>query len=106
VNYYPLYKITGVSLKLFGFHPCQSCSFDWSRDVFTEGSLSQLDWNNVVAAGGAVLACLTPLPEAAKGSRRNTRKHYHAAAYPTSDIDPFQGGLSFEEVRPTLEYLF
>lgn len=50
---------------------------NWS--IFTEGSLSQLlDWNNVVAAGGSVLACLTPLPESATVSKRATRKFYHS----------------------------
>ena len=71
---------------------------NWS--VFTEGSLSQLiDWNNVVAAGGAVLACLTPLDEAAKKSKRSIRKYYHSVAYPTSDVDLFLWGLSAEQVR-------
>src|SRR2546423_1787298 len=29
-------------------------------DIFTEGQLLQLDWNNVFVAGGSVLACLLP----------------------------------------------
>ncbi|KAJ6615451.1 hypothetical protein B0H10DRAFT_2164836 [Mycena sp. CBHHK59/15] len=44
---------------------------------------------NVVAAGGAVLACLTPLSEASKVSKRAIRKYYHSVAYPTSDVDLF-----------------
>ncbi|KAJ6579649.1 ankyrin repeat protein [Mycena vulgaris] len=45
-----------------------------------EGTLSMLiDWSNVVAAGGAVLACLTPLSDAAKASKRSIRKYYHSA---------------------------
>ena len=71
---------------------------NWS--VFTEGSLSQLiDWNNVVAAGGAVLACLAPLDEAAKKSKRSIRKYYHSSAYPTSDVDLFLWGLTAEQVN-------
>jgi hypothetical protein len=77
----------------------QLSDFKKNWDVFTEGSLSRLDWNNVVAAGGAVLACLLSFPEAARGSRRNMRKHYHAAAYPSSNIDLFLWGLSLDEVR-------
>ncbi|KAJ7635860.1 hypothetical protein B0H17DRAFT_1217253 [Mycena rosella] len=74
--------------------------------VFTEGSLSQLsNWNNIIAAGGAVLACLAPLPEAAKGSRRNMRKHYHNAAYPTSDVDLFLWGLSLEETEVKIKQI-
>jgi hypothetical protein len=68
--------------------------------VFTEGSLSQLsDWNNVVAAGGAVLACLCPLPESAKVSKRATRKYFHGSAFPTSDVDLFLWGLTPEQVN-------
>jgi hypothetical protein len=68
--------------------------------IFSEGSLSQLlDWNNVVAAGGSVLACLTPLDEKDKTSKRAIRKYYHSNAYPTSDIDLFLWGLNAEQVR-------
>ncbi|KAH6867498.1 hypothetical protein BKA70DRAFT_402642 [Coprinopsis sp. MPI-PUGE-AT-0042] len=68
--------------------------------IFTEGSLSQLlDWTNVVAAGGSVLACFMPLDEKNKVSKRAIRKHYHSAAYPTSDVDLFVWGLSAEEAE-------
>ncbi|KIK54450.1 hypothetical protein GYMLUDRAFT_63236 [Collybiopsis luxurians FD-317 M1] len=68
--------------------------------VFSEGSLSQLaDWNNVIAAGGSVLACLMPLPEEAKVSKRAMRKYYHASAYPTSDVDLFLWGLNPEQAE-------
>ena len=74
---------------------------NWS--VFTEGSLSQLiDWNNVVAAGGAVLACLTPLSKDAKESKRAIRKYYHSSAYPSSDVDLFLWGLNAEQVNGLL----
>jgi hypothetical protein len=82
--------------------PAMTASLDdfkknWS--IFTENSLSQLlDWNNVIAAGGAVLACLAPLPENAKVSKRAMRKYYHSVAYPSSDIDLFIWGLTTEEV--------
>ena len=75
-------------------------AFKKSWRLFTEGSLSQLtDWNNVVAAGGSVLACLSPLPDAAKVTKRTTRKYFHEAAYPSSDIDLFLWGLTPEQVR-------
>jgi hypothetical protein len=71
---------------------------NWS--IFTENSLSQLfDWNNVVAAGGSVLACLLPLPDSAKSSKRAIRKYFHSAAYPTSDVDLFLWGLAPEQVK-------
>lgn len=83
--------------------PCMVADLDefkrnWS--IFTEGSLSQLiDWNNVVAAGGSVLACLAPLDEANTASKRAIRKHYHSKAYPTSDVDLFLWGMNAEQVR-------
>ncbi|KAF7300977.1 putative ankyrin repeat protein [Mycena indigotica] len=71
---------------------------NWS--MFSEGSLFQLlDWSNVVAAGGSVLACLEPLPESAKETRRSMRKHYHSAAYPTSDVDLFLWGMTPEQAE-------
>jgi hypothetical protein len=63
-----------------------------------EGSLAQLDWSNVVVAGGSVLACLLPVPETYKESKRTLRKWFHSEAYPTSDVDLFLWGLTAEEV--------
>ncbi|KAL0574269.1 hypothetical protein V5O48_007677 [Marasmius crinis-equi] len=78
---------------------------NWS--VFTEGSLSQLlDWNNVVAAGGSVLACLTPLPEEAKASKRAIRKYYHNNAYPTSDVDLFLYGMTPEQAEVKITKIY
>ena len=75
---------------------------NWS--IFTEGSLSLVDWNNVVAAGGAVLACLTPLDKDAKVSKRMIRKYYHSTAYPSSDVDLFLWGLNAEQVNGLLSF--
>ncbi|KAF7333042.1 Ankyrin repeat protein [Mycena venus] len=75
--------------------------------VFSEGSLSQLfDWNNVVAAGGSVLACLTPLSEEAKVSKRSMRKYYHSAAYPTSDVDLFLWGMTPEQAEVKITKIY
>ncbi|EAU82414.1 ankyrin repeat protein [Coprinopsis cinerea okayama7 len=75
--------------------------------VFTEGSLSQLkDWSNVVAAGGSVLACLTPLSDKNKESKRAIRKHYHNAAYPTSDVDLFLWGLTPEQAEVKINAIY
>ncbi|KAG6815090.1 hypothetical protein H0H87_005247, partial [Tephrocybe sp. NHM501043] len=68
--------------------------------IFTEGFLSQLmDWNNVIAARGAVLACLTPLSEETKESKQNIRRYFHSAAYPTSDVDLFLWSMDTEQVH-------
>jgi hypothetical protein len=70
---------------------------NWS--IFTENSLSQLfDWNNVIAAGGSVQACLMPLPKAATVSKRAMRKYYHEEAFLSSDVDLFLYGLTRQEV--------
>ncbi|KAJ7066903.1 ankyrin repeat protein [Mycena belliarum] len=75
--------------------------------VFSEGSLSQLlDWNNVVAAGGSVLACLTPLSDAAKVSKRSMRKYYHSVAYPTSDVDLFLWGLTPDQAEVKISKIY
>ncbi|KAF8185205.1 ankyrin [Pholiota molesta] len=75
--------------------------------IFTEGSLSQLlDWNNVVAAGGSVLACMTPLDEKDKTSKRAIRKFYHSNAYPTSDVDLFLWGLNAEQAEAKIKSIY
>jgi hypothetical protein len=67
--------------------------------IFTESSLSMLNWDNVVAAGGSVLACLSPVPEVSKDSKRALRKHFHTETYPTSDVDLFLYGLTPERAE-------
>ena len=86
--------------------------FKTAFNIFSEGSLSQLtDWNNVVVAGGSVLACLAPLPMYAQKTKRGIRKYFHGEGYPNSDIDMFIYGLTPEQVRlyvaaiPLLIYL-
>ncbi|GJE83966.1 ankyrin [Phanerochaete sordida] len=78
---------------------------NWS--VFTEGSLSQLtDWSNIVAAGGAVQACLAPVPEYAKASKRTLRKYFHNRAFPTSDVDLFLYGLTPEQAEAKINQIY
>jgi hypothetical protein len=81
--------------------------FKKNWDIFTEGSLSQfIEWNNVVAAGGPVLACLLPFEDAAKVSKRSIRKHYHSEAYPTSDINLFLWGLTPERAELKIKSIY
>ena len=84
------------------FEPCVVDSleeFQRNWNIFAEGALSQLkDWNNVIAADGSVLGCLSPLSPADKESRRTIRKFYHSSAYPALDIDLFLWGLDAEQV--------
>lgn len=75
--------------------------------VFTEGSLSQLtNWNNVIAAGGAVQACLAPIPDAFQVSKRALRKHFHSYAFPTSDVDLFLYGLTPEQAEVKINEIY
>ncbi|OZJ04813.1 hypothetical protein BZG36_02356 [Bifiguratus adelaidae] len=77
--------------------------------VFTEGSLStftQDDWQNVLVAGGSVLACLLPVPASvAVNGRRAQRKFYHEESYVGSDIDLFIYGLNEEQAKLKMERL-
>lgn len=65
--------------------------------VFSESSLSELDWNNVVVAGSSVVSALLPVPDRYKSSKRSLRKYYHEILAPASDVDLFLYGLTEEE---------
>ncbi|KAF8890473.1 hypothetical protein BD779DRAFT_1671404 [Infundibulicybe gibba] len=81
--------------------------FERNWSIFTEGSLSQLtDWSTVVAAGGSVLACLTPLPKSVQASRRSIREFYHTTAYPASDVDLFLWGLTPTQTEAKIKQIY
>ncbi|PRP82161.1 hypothetical protein PROFUN_10432 [Planoprotostelium fungivorum] len=65
-------------------------------NLFTEGQLTKLNWNNVLVAGGSVMACLAPAPPG------NLKSYYHSYAYRSSDIDMFIYGLSVQEANAKL----
>ena len=65
--------------------------------LFSESSLTELDWSNVVAAGSSVVTSLLPVPEKYKKSKRDLRTYYHEKIAPASDVDLFLYGLSEEE---------
>ncbi|KAI9367560.1 hypothetical protein BJX61DRAFT_551360 [Aspergillus egyptiacus] len=66
-------------------------------NIFSESSLSELDWNNVVAAGSAVSTCILPVPAEYNDSKRGLRQFYHEKFAPASDVDLFLYGLTEEE---------
>eukprot|EP01117_Protostelium_nocturnum_P006255 TRINITY_DN2256_c0_g3_i1.p1 TRINITY_DN2256_c0_g3~~TRINITY_DN2256_c0_g3_i1.p1 ORF type:complete len:1398 (+),score=544.34 TRINITY_DN2256_c0_g3_i1:123-4316(+) len=76
-------------------------TFFHNFNVFTEGQLVHLDWNNVFAAGGSILACLMPTPPSI-----NLSEYYHVQAYKSSDIDLFIYGLTPKEANQKLEQIF
>lgn len=47
--------------------------FKKNFDLFSESSLVDLDWSNVVAAGSSVVTALLPVPEKYSGSKRAQR---------------------------------
>lgn len=71
--------------------------FQQNFNLFSESSLTDLDWNNVVAAGSAVTTSLLPVPEKWAGNKRSMREYYHQHLAPASDVDLFLYGLNEEE---------
>ncbi|GAW12320.1 hypothetical protein ANO14919_016850 [Xylariales sp. No.14919] len=71
--------------------------FRHNFNIFSELSLSDMDWDNVVAAGSSVVNCLLPVPPEYKKSKRALREYYHEKFCPASDVDLFLYGLSEEQ---------
>lgn len=71
--------------------------FQHNFNLFSESSLSDLDWDNVVAAGSAVTTSLLPVPEKWAGSKRSLREYYHEKLAPASDVDLFLYGMNEQE---------
>ncbi|KAK4239714.1 hypothetical protein C8A03DRAFT_32236 [Achaetomium macrosporum] len=71
--------------------------FQHNFNVFSESSLVELDWNNVVAAGSSVVNTLLPVPDEYSRSKRGLREFYHEKFCPASDVDLFLYGLSEEQ---------
>jgi ankyrin repeat protein len=71
--------------------------FKHNFNVFSESSLSDLDWSNVVAAGSSVLTPLLPIPPKYAGSKRGIRDYYHTIFTPASDVDLFLYDLTEEQ---------
>ena len=77
--------------------------------VFTEGSFASFipaDWENVLIAGGSVLACLMPVPaHVQEKGKRELRRYLHEEAYVASDVDLFIYGLDEGVARQKMERL-
>ncbi|MCJ1245260.1 hypothetical protein MMC30_002463 [Trapelia coarctata] len=67
--------------------------FKQNFNIFSESSLVDLDWSNVVAAGSSVVTSLLPVPKKHSVSKRTLREYYHQKLAPSSDIDLFIYGL-------------
>ncbi|XP_014560340.1 hypothetical protein COCVIDRAFT_89408 [Bipolaris victoriae FI3] len=71
--------------------------FQTNFQLFSESSLVDLDWSNVVAAGSSVVTSLLPVSEQHKSSKRALREYYHQKLAPASDVDLFLYGISEEQ---------
>ncbi|KAI1386921.1 ankyrin [Hypoxylon trugodes] len=71
--------------------------FRHNFSIFSESSLAEMDWSNVVAAGSSVVNCLLPVPEQYRKSKRSLRYYYHEKFCPASDVDLFLYGLDEEQ---------
>ena len=71
--------------------------FRTNFNLFSETSLMDLDWNNVVAAGSSVVTSLMPVPDEHRSSKRALREYYHNKLAPASDVDLFIYGLTEEQ---------
>ncbi|KDR65581.1 hypothetical protein GALMADRAFT_148580 [Galerina marginata CBS 339.88] len=76
-------------------------------DVFTQGVLSMLmEWPNVIAAGGSVLAALMSFPDGLSTKSHCEINRFYQESYPTSDIDLFLWGMSAEEAKETMNTIY
>lgn len=66
-------------------------------NVFSESSLVDMDWSNVVVAGSAVVTSLLSVPEPCNASKAALRKYYHEQIAPASDVDLFLYGLTEDQ---------
>jgi hypothetical protein len=54
--------------------------------IFSESSLADMNWDNVVVAGSAVVNCLLPVPPEFNTTKRKLREYYHEKFCPASDV--------------------
>ncbi|KAF6843514.1 ankyrin repeat protein [Colletotrichum musicola] len=66
-------------------------------NIFSESSLTDMNWDNVVAAGSSVINTLLPVPEEFNTTKRKLREYYHEKFCPASDVDLFLYGLNHDE---------
>ncbi|KAG9249517.1 uncharacterized protein F5Z01DRAFT_669023 [Emericellopsis atlantica] len=71
--------------------------FQNNFNIFSESSLVDMDWSNVVAAGSSVINTLLPVPKEYTTTKRKLREYYHEKFCPASDVDLFLYGLNHEQ---------
>ena len=73
--------------------------FKQNFNIFTEGLFDCMNWDNVLLAGGSVLAIASPISSEYKKNNKNIREWFHDLKYSKSDLDLFIYGL--DEVKAT-----
>ncbi|KAL2787676.1 hypothetical protein BJX66DRAFT_280088 [Aspergillus keveii] len=81
--------------------------FQTNFSIFSEGSLSSLKWDNVLAVGSSVATALLPLPAefAQADSKRKIRQFYHEKFAPAADVDLFLYGLNHEQAIEKIKHI-
>ncbi|EXJ54315.1 hypothetical protein A1O7_09653 [Cladophialophora yegresii CBS 114405] len=79
--------------------------FKTNFNLFSESSLVDLDWNNVVCAGSAVVTSLLPVDAPHNESKRALRSYYHENLAPASDVDLFLYGLDREQAMEKVKQI-
>ncbi|KAL8943907.1 MAG: hypothetical protein Q9216_000801 [Gyalolechia sp. 2 TL-2023] len=72
-------------------------------NLFSESSLADLDWSNIVAAGSSVVTSLLPVPDKHNTSKKAQREYYHQQLAPSSDVDLFIWGLGEDDALKKIE---
>ncbi|KAF3928803.1 hypothetical protein ABW21_db0208075 [Orbilia brochopaga] len=73
-------------------------TFRKNFDAFTEGTLENLNWSHIVAAGSSVMTPILPVPEDDNKDEDTLRNYYNHKFAPISDIDLFIYGTKDEHV--------
>lgn len=79
--------------------------FKKNFNLFSESSLADLDWSNVVAAGSSVVTALLPTPDKYSTSKKAQREYYHQHLAPSSDVDLFIWGLNERDALKKIEQI-
>ncbi|GAB7356001.1 hypothetical protein MBLNU459_g6627t2 [Dothideomycetes sp. NU459] len=79
--------------------------FRTNFSIFSEASLVDMDWSNVVVAGSAVLTPLIPVPNKYAWSKRALRQYYHEKVAPASDVDLFLYDLTEEQAMEKIKQI-
>ncbi|KIA75517.1 hypothetical protein HK57_00016 [Aspergillus ustus] len=81
--------------------------FQTNFNIFSEGSLASLNWDNVLAVGSSVATALLPLPVefAQADSKRKIRQFYHEQFAPASDVDLFLYGLNYDQAIEKIKHI-